>query len=275
MGRLGRTAISGPQNWMLRASQTGDPADSGRFLPLPSPAPILGTSTATGHRRRSHPSLPRQGSCLDAWVGSNHSPPALQPGVRPSPDACIYHQRRSAGGPRPTPRRQDQPEARTIASTPTRTAAGNRPHAATTSARSGGTALDFTLVLCSNTGFSRVKPGSFESCPRHSLYARPAILARAGCFFWGRMAPAGFFCAASCRGTPIPEEPAAARLVAACSVVSCGSLQIPAVTCGVGFRVATASDFKSVLSRLNCGRTGAPDPPSASSKWWSRHIRAC
>ena len=93
--------------------------------------------------------------------------------------------------------------------------------------------------------------------------------------FWGRMAPAGFFCAASCRGTPIPEEPAAARLVAAGSVVSCGSLQIPSVTCGVGFRVATASDFKSVLSRLNCGRTGAPDPPSASSKWWSRHIRAC
>ena len=46
-----------------------------------------------------------------------------------------------------------------------RTAAGSRPHAATTSARSGGTALDFTLVLCSIPGFSRVKPGSFESCP--------------------------------------------------------------------------------------------------------------
>jgi hypothetical protein len=29
-----------------------------------------------------------------------------------------------------------------------------------------GTALDFTLVLCSTPGFSRVKPGSFESCPR-------------------------------------------------------------------------------------------------------------
>ena len=166
-------------------------------------------------------------------------------------------------------------DARTMATIPARTAAGSRPHAATTSARSGGTALHFTLVLCSPPRFSRVKPGSFESCPRHSLHARPAILARAGCFFWGRMAPAGFFCAASCRGTPIPEEPAAARLVAAGSVVSCGSLQIPAVTCGVGFRVATASDFKSVLSRLNCGRTGAPDPPSASSKWWSRHIRAC
>ena len=103
--------------------------------------------------------------------------------------------------------------------------------------------------------------------------AGPSV-APAGCFFVLApgpqpdspavcpMASAGFFCAASCRGTPIPEKPAAARLVAAGSVVSCGSLQIPSVTCGVGFRVATASDFKSVLSRLNCGRTGAPTRPA-------------
>ncbi len=63
------------------------------------------------------------------------------------------------------PARLRPPEARTIASTPTLTAAGSRPHAATTAARSGGTALDFALVLCSTPGVSRVKPGLLESCP--------------------------------------------------------------------------------------------------------------
>ena len=42
-----------------------------------------------------------------------------------------------------------------IASTLTRIAGGNRPHAATTSTRSGGTALDFTLVLGSTPVFPR------------------------------------------------------------------------------------------------------------------------
>lgn len=63
------------------------------------------------------------------------------------------------------PARLHRREAPTMARIPTRTAAGRRRQTATTSARSGGTALDFTLVLCSMTGFSPVKPGSFESCP--------------------------------------------------------------------------------------------------------------
>ena len=48
---------------------------------------------------------------------------------------------------------------------PSRAMRGRRCQTATTSARSGGTALDFALVLCSMTGFSGVKPGFFESCP--------------------------------------------------------------------------------------------------------------
>jgi len=44
------------------------------------------------------------------------------------------------------PARLHPPEARSMATTPARTPAGNRPHAATTSARSGGTAVDFALV---------------------------------------------------------------------------------------------------------------------------------
>ncbi len=63
------------------------------------------------------------------------------------------------------PARPYPPEARTMASTPTRTVSGRRCQTATTSARPGGTALDFALVLCSMTGFSGVKPGSFASCP--------------------------------------------------------------------------------------------------------------
>ena len=63
------------------------------------------------------------------------------------------------------PARLHPREARTMARVPARTAAGSRPHAATTSARSGGTALDFTLVLCSpppffqsETRFLRILP---------------------------------------------------------------------------------------------------------------------
>jgi hypothetical protein len=41
------------------------------------------------------------------------------------------------------------PEARTMATIPARTASDRRCHTAASSARSGGTALDFTLVLCS------------------------------------------------------------------------------------------------------------------------------
>ena len=74
-------------------------------------------------------------------------------------------------------------DARTMATIPARTAAGSRPHAATTSARSEGTALDFTLVLCSTPGFSRGKPCSLASCPRHFLHARRAIHGPGGLFF--------------------------------------------------------------------------------------------
>jgi len=84
-----------------------------------------------------------------------------------------------------------------MASTPTRTAAGNRPHAATTSAKSGGIALDFALVLCSTPGFSRVKPGLIESCPRDFLYARRAIHGLRRAVFLRRRP-------ASCRFNPVP-----------------------------------------------------------------------
>ena len=47
------------------------------------------------------------------------------------------------------PARLHPPEARTMATIPARTASGSRYQTATTSARSGGTALDFALVLCS------------------------------------------------------------------------------------------------------------------------------
>ena len=47
------------------------------------------------------------------------------------------------------PARLHPPEARTIATNPARTASDRRCHTAASSARSGGTALDFTLVLCS------------------------------------------------------------------------------------------------------------------------------
>ena len=74
---------------------------------------------------------------------------------------------------RSSPTRPYPPDARTMTTIPARTAAGSRCHAATTSARSGGTALDFTLVLCSIPGFSRVKPGSFESCPPSNHWPFP------------------------------------------------------------------------------------------------------
>ena len=79
-----------------------------------------------------------------------------------------------------------------MATIPARTAAGRRWQTATTSARSGGTALDFALVLCSTLGFSRVKPGSFSSCPHHFLHARGAIHNPGGLFFCdGARPPAG------------------------------------------------------------------------------------
>ena len=50
---------------------------------------------------------------------------------------------------RSAPTRPHRREARTMATNPARTASDRRCHTAASSARSGGTALDFTLVLCS------------------------------------------------------------------------------------------------------------------------------
>ena len=66
---------------------------------------------------------------------------------------------------RSSPSQTHPPEARSMATIPARTVSGRRRQTATSSARSGGTALDFALVLPSTPGTRRVKPGSFASCP--------------------------------------------------------------------------------------------------------------
>ena len=63
------------------------------------------------------------------------------------------------------PTRPYPPEARTMATIPARTAAGRRWQTATTSARSGGTALDFALGRCCTPGPLLGKPGTLTSCP--------------------------------------------------------------------------------------------------------------
>jgi len=70
---------------------------------------------------------------------------------------------------RSSPSQAHAPEARTIASTPARIAAGNRPHAATTSARSGGTALDFAFV-----------PSGVPGNPRENQVHSPPLPATVG-----------------------------------------------------------------------------------------------
>ena len=62
----------------------------------------------------------------------------------------------------------------------------------------------------------------------------------------------------------IPEEPAATRVVAAGSVVFCGSSPADAGACGVAFRVSMASHFALQLGTPPCPASpgiGSPPPP--------------
>ena len=63
----------------------------------------------------------------------------------------------------------------------------------------------------------------------------------------------------------IPEEPAATRVVAAGSVVFCGSSPADAGACGVAFRVSMASHFALQFGTPPCPASpgiGSPLPPS-------------
>jgi hypothetical protein len=81
------------------------------------------------------------------------------------------------------PTEAQTPEAFTMARMPALTTSGSRSQAATTRARSGGSALESALLLSVTVGFPREIGGSFASCPRHFLHARRAIHGPGGLCF--------------------------------------------------------------------------------------------
>jgi hypothetical protein len=87
------------------------------------------------------------------------------------------------------PTEAQPPEAFTMARMPALTTSGSRSQAATTTARSGGSALESALLLSVTMGFPREIGGLFASCPRHFLHARRAIHGPGGLFFCASARP--------------------------------------------------------------------------------------
>ena len=77
--------------------------------------------------------------------------------------------------PSPLPCGRQASRPSTIARIRRRSSSVSEPQFSTTCLRLTGSAPDFAPPLPVNAGFSRVKPGFFESCPRHFLHARRAI----------------------------------------------------------------------------------------------------